>query len=61
MGIHIKPSHKGRFTAKANAHHEGVAEYANEVLAKGSKASPETKKQANFARNSRHWEKHGHS
>lgn len=51
----IKPSHKGLFTKKATAHGEGVQEYANQVLAEGSKASPATKKQANFAKVSKTW------
>jgi len=55
-GIHIKPSHKGRFTAKAKAHGESVQGYAAKVLADPS-ASPATKKQANFARNARKWGK----
>jgi hypothetical protein len=50
-GIRIKPENKGKFTKKAKAHGEGVQEYASEVLSSKSKASPETKKQANFARN----------
>jgi hypothetical protein len=54
-GIHINPAHKGQFTAKASAHGESVQQYASEVLAPGSQASPETKKQANFARNAKHW------
>ncbi len=51
--IHINPAHKGEFTAKAKAAGMGVQEYANKVLARGSKASAETKKQANFARNAK--------
>ena len=56
-GIHIKPSHKGLFTAKAKGAGMGVQSYASKVLAPGSKASPQTKKQANFARNARKWNK----
>ncbi|MGA2937292.1 MAG: hypothetical protein ABSF52_09370 [Syntrophobacteraceae bacterium] len=51
--IHINPAHKGEFTRKANAAGKSVQEYANEVLAPGSKASGSTKKQANFARNAK--------
>jgi len=56
-GIKIKPENKGAFTKKAKAHGESVQGYAKEVLAPGSKASPETKKQANFARNAKNWNK----
>lgn len=56
-GIHINPSKKGAFTAKAKAHGESVQQYAAEVLRPGSKASPATKRQANFARNSKGWSK----
>jgi hypothetical protein len=52
-GININPAHKGEFTAKAKAAGMGVQAYANKVLAPGSKASPATKKQANFARNAK--------
>lgn len=52
-GIRIKPGNKGKFTAKAKARGEGVQQYANEVLKPGSKASPATRKQANFARNAK--------
>jgi hypothetical protein len=54
-GIHIKPSHKGRFTKKAQAAGMSVQEYAAKVLKKGSGASAATKKQANFARNAAKW------
>lgn len=57
--IHIKKANKGKFTAKAKAHGESVQQYARQVLAKGSKASPSTKKQANFARNAAKWHKTG--
>lgn len=57
-GIHIKPSHKGLFTAKANKAGEGVQEYASHVMANKEDFSPATVKQANFARNASHW-KHG--
>lgn len=51
--IKINPAHKGEFTAKAKKHGESVQEYADQVLKPGSKASPATKKQANFARNAK--------
>lgn len=51
MAIKIKPQNKGKFTAKAKAKGEGVQQYANQVVKPGSKASPATKKQANFAKN----------
>lgn len=55
--IRIKPENKGKFTAKAKAAGMGVQAYANKVLKKGSKATPATKKQANFARNAAKWKK----
>ena len=54
-GIHIKPGNEGKFTSKARRAGKSVAAYAAQVLKKGSTASPETKKQANFARNARKW------
>jgi hypothetical protein len=51
-GIHIKKSHEGLFTAKANAHGEGVQEYAAHAVHSGSTA---TRKQAQFAINARKW------
>lgn len=51
--IKINPANKGKFTAKAKAAGMSVQGYATKVLAKGSKASPATKKQANFARNAK--------
>lgn len=51
MAIKIKKANRGKFTAKAKAHGESVQQYAAQVLKPGSKASPATKKQANFARN----------
>ena len=53
--IKIKPSHKGLFTAKAKKAGKSVQEFAAQVLAAGSDASPATKKQANFARNAAGW------
>lgn len=55
--IRIKPENKGKFTAKAKAAGKSVQAYASQVLAKGSKATPATKKQANFARNAAKWKK----
>lgn len=55
--IRIKPENKGKFTAKAKAAGMGIQAYANKVLKKGSKATPATKKQANFARNAAKWKK----
>lgn len=52
-GIHINPANKGKFTAKAKGAGMSVQGYAAKVLAPGSKASPATKKQANFARNAK--------
>lgn len=55
--IHINPANKGKFTAKAKAHGESVQGYAADVLKPNSKASPATKKQANFARNAAKFKK----
>jgi hypothetical protein len=41
--------HPGAFTAKAKAAGESVGGYAAQVLAPGSKASTQTKRQANLA------------
>ena len=52
--IHIKASHKGRFTAWASAHGFGsTAEAANADMANPSKYSPEVVKMANFDKNAR--------
>ena len=56
-GIHIKPSHKGLFTAKAKAAGMGVQAYADKVLSKKSGASAATRRQANFARQAKKWNK----
>jgi hypothetical protein len=42
--------HKGAFTKKAKAAGETVSEYAAEVTKPGSKASTQTKRQANLAK-----------
>jgi hypothetical protein len=48
-GIHIKPSHEGIFKRAAARHKMGTQEYAQKELS-SPHASPEKKKQANFAR-----------
>ena len=53
--IHIKKSREGLFSAKARRAGMGVQAYARKVLAKGSRASAATKRQANFARNAKKW------
>jgi hypothetical protein len=58
-GIHIKKANKGKFTAKAKADGKSVQAEAAKDLAPGSKASPETKRQANFARNAPKWNHKG--
>jgi hypothetical protein len=52
MSINIKPSHRGLFTAKAQAAGMSVQQFASKVLSDPS-ADPATKKQANFARNAK--------
>ena len=52
-GIHMKPANKGKFTAKAKRAGMSVQGYASKVLKAGSKASPATKKQAQFAKNAK--------
>lgn len=55
-GIHIKPSHEGDFTAKANAADMSVQAFASKVLsAPEGQYDPITRQQANFARNSVGW------
>ena len=57
-GIHIKPSHEGKFTAwvKANMPGTSVQEAARAVLAaKEGKYSPAVRRMANFARNAKGW------
>ena len=53
--IRIKKGREGLFAAKARRAGMGVQAYAKKVLAKGSRASAATKRQANFARNSKGW------
>jgi hypothetical protein len=55
--IHIKPSKRGVFTAKAKRAGMGVQAYARKVLANKSRYSSSTVKQANFARNAKKWKK----
>ena len=56
-GIHIKKSHEGLFTAKAKKAGVSVSAYAAQVLKPGSGASAATKKQAQFAKNAKGWNK----
>jgi hypothetical protein len=42
--------HPGAFTSKAKAAKMGVQEFAAKALSKGSKATTQTKRQANLAR-----------
>ena len=53
--IHIRKSREGLFSAKAKRAGMGVQAYARKVLAKGSRASAATRRQANFARNAKKW------
>lgn len=55
--IKIKAANRGKFTAKAKRAGMSVPAYAAKVLKPGSKASAETRKQANFARNARKWKR----
>lgn len=55
MAINIKPSHEGRFTAKAKAAGKSVAEFANEKAHAGGALG----KQAVFAKNARKWKHTG--
>jgi Zn-dependent oligopeptidase len=52
-GIHIKPQNKGKFTAKAKRAGMSVQAYASKVLKPSSGVSAATKKQAQFAKNSK--------
>lgn len=53
--IHIKKSHEGLFTKKANAAGMDVQKYASHVLSQESGASAATRKQAVFAKNAKGW------
>lgn len=55
--IMINPAKKGAFTAKAKADGKSVQAEAAKDLKPGSKASPVTKKQANFVKNAAFWKK----
>ena len=57
MAIKIKPQNKGKFTAKAKKSGVTVQQKAAQTLKPGSKASPATKKQANFAKQAAKWSK----
>jgi hypothetical protein len=51
----IKKSKEGTFTAAAHKAGRSVKEEESAVLKKGSKASPELKKKAQFSKNERTW------
>lgn len=53
MAIHIKPSHRGKFTRAAERAGKGVQEYAREE-AHNPNASPALRKEAVFAENAGH-------
>lgn len=54
-GIHIKKKNRGKFKAAAKRAGMSVQAYANKVLKKGSKASKQLKKRAQFAKNTAKW------
>lgn len=54
-GIHIKPSHEGRFTKKAKAAGRTVLQEAHAVDKPDSHASAATRKQAQFVLNAHQW------
>jgi len=54
-GIHIKPSHRGRFTAKAKKAGTTVQKLASRVSHAPGLYSSATVKQATFARNAAKW------
>lgn len=53
--IHIKESHKGLFTEKAQAAHKSVQAYGKYVIDHPDEFSPTTRKQAQFAVNAQGW------
>ena len=53
--IHIKPSHRGLFTEKANRAGMGVQAFASHVLANKEDYPSSTVKQANFVNNAAGW------
>jgi hypothetical protein len=55
--IEIKPSKKGTFTAAASKHGKSVQGFASQVLNNKEDYSPAMVKKANFARNSKKWNK----
>jgi len=55
--IRIKPSNRGKFTAKAKRAGMGVQAYARKVLANKKRYPSSTVRQANFARNAAKWKK----
>lgn len=54
-GIHIKKANRGKFRAAAKRAGMSVQAYANKILKKGSKASKQLKKRAQFAKNAAKW------
>lgn len=55
MAIHIKKSHRGKFTAWAKAHHMSVSAAASKVMGNKSHYSAGIVKMANFAKNAKKW------
>lgn len=55
--IHIDESKIGTFTAAANRRNMGVQEFAHQVMSNKERYSPEMVKKANFAINSKSWNK----
>jgi hypothetical protein len=55
MAIHIKPSHRGKLTAKAHRAGESLGEFERTHR---NTSNAETKKEIVFAENAKHW-KHG--
>jgi hypothetical protein len=53
----VNPKRRGEFTRKAKAAGMSVDAYANKVLAKGSRASTRTKRQAAFTRARKTWKR----
>lgn len=56
MAIKIKKKNRGKFTKSAKAAGEGVQEHAHKVMASKT-ASAKQKKRANFAIQSKKWNK----
>lgn len=55
LGIYIKPSKRGTFTAAAKKHGMSVQGFASKVLANKNNYSSAMVKKANFARNASRW------